>query len=321
MRRVAISGAVILFLLVLNAKVYAKGLKGHGEERSPIPISECEDITQPGNYVLTNDLVLTASGQNYGGGGNCLVISSSHVSVDMRGWKIAVACQPFPSCPSEFGVVGGIGIDVLDGADHASIHNGSVEGFVYGITGEADHISVTNLTLSAVVGITLTDVSQSAFTNISFQGADLRYHASNGPILYLEGGGKNIFTNLTGNVGSDLGGPDGIEVVNSDVNLISGVNIQNVSCGGTDILLSNGSSFNVVRNSILFDLCGGGIEVDTGSRLNLTVGNTVTVSSPMAVFAMLDQNPGCGSDVWIGNSFSNTFAAGQISASPENCIH
>jgi hypothetical protein len=98
------------------------------------------------------------------------------------------------------------------------------------------------------------------------------------------------------------------------------VNLENTSCRGTDILLSNGSSFNVVTNSTLFDECGSGIEVNMGSRHNAIIGNNVTIASPRNVFAMFDQNPECGSDVWIDNSFSNIFAAGQISANPTNCI-
>src|ERR1700683_3644556 len=97
--------------------------------------------------------------------------------------------------------------------------------------------------------------------------------------------------------------------------------MENTSCGGTDIRLSHGSSFNLVTNSTLFDDCGGGIEVDAGSRHNIIIGNTVTVASPADVFLMLDQNPNCGTDVWIDNVFSNIFAPGQSSASPASCIH
>jgi hypothetical protein len=74
-------------------------------------------------------------------------------------------------------------------------------------------------------------------------------------------------------------------------------------------------------NSTLFDLCGSGIEVDVGSRHNVIFGNTVSIAAPMGVFAMVDQNSNCGSDVWFANTFSNIFAAGQISASPVTCIH
>jgi hypothetical protein len=322
MRRVAISCAVALCLLMVSTRGFAA--RKFAAQNPPIPIADCETITQPGNYVLANDLVLTASVLGVGQGGNCLVISSSHVKIDLNARKITVACPPFNVCPEELGPVGGIGIDILNGADFVQISNGSVDNFVYGLAAEAEneHVSVNNLTLRAVVGLALSDVSFSAFTNIAYQGADLRDHGSNGPILQINGGGKNIFSNLSGAVESDAGPPDGIEVVNSNSNLISGVNVtDNSSCGSTDVLLSNDSSSNIVFNNTLFDLCGTGIGVDVGSRHNLIFGNTVAIESPIDVFAMLDQNSNCGSNVWAGNSFSNLFAAGQISASPANCIH
>jgi hypothetical protein len=314
MRGVTVSAAVAFFLIVLCGQ-------GFAAQRSPIPIFDCENITRPGNYLVANDLVLTATSQGFGEGGNCLVISSSHVNVDLGGWSITVACPPLSYCPPEYGVVGGIGIEILNRAAQVSISNGTVAGFVYGIVGEGSQISATNLELIDVVGISLDDVAYSSFTNISYKGADTEYHGSNGPIVYLNGGGGNVFANLNGQVGTDLGlGPDGIEIVNSNFNLISSVNLDNTSCGGTDVLLSSGSSYNAVMNINLFDECGGGIEVDKGSRHNLIRGNTVMIASPADVFAMFDQNPNCGSDVWTGNSFSNIFSASQSSASPLNCI-
>lgn len=86
--------------------------------------------------------------------------------------------------------------------------------------------------------------------------------------------------NLSGEVGSDVSGPDGIEIVNSNANLISGVNLRNTGCGGTDIRLS-GSNFNFITNSTLFDECGGGIEFDMGSRHNVIIKNAVTIASPL----------------------------------------
>ena len=315
MRHVAISGAVAFCLIVLSTR-------GLAAQNTPIPISDCENITQPGNYVLANDLVLTASVLDVGQGGNCLVISSSHVKINLSGHTITVACPPFSSCPAELGPVGGIGIDIVNGADFVRISNGTVDNFVYGIAAQANHMSVINLEVRAVVGLALDNVSYSAFTNIAYEGADLRYHGSNGPVVHLDGGGKNIFWKLTGSVGSDVGQPRGIEVLNSNTNLIAGVNVtDSSSCGSTDVLLSNGSSSNTVMNSTLFDLCGNGIEVDVGGRHNVIFGNTVSIAAPMGVFAMVDQNSNCGSDVWAGNTFSNIFAAGQISASPATCIH
>jgi len=314
MRRLIVSTAVALFVIALNAD-------GFAAQNLPIPITECGEIAQPGKYVLENDLTLPESEQGNGVGGTCLVISASHVKIDLNGLTIGLECLPHTYCPSDLGAMGGTGIDITTGADHVSISNGTVDDYVYGIVGEADHLSVTKMNLRAVVGLTLDDVSRSSFTDIAYEGADIDYHSANGPILYLNGGGKNVFNNLSGQVGSDLGGPNGIEVVNSNDNLISGVSLENVSCGGTDIQLSDESRSNIVTGNNLFDDCGSGIQLQMGSTHNAIVGNTVVVASPPDVYAMFDENPDCRKDLWMNNTFSNIFAAGEVSASPANCIH
>ena len=303
MRRINIGAAIAILIVGLNAQAFAA-------PKSPIQISQCENITRPGNYVLANDLELDASD------GNCLVISASNVQINLGGLTISSPCDPYSFCPS-----GGIGIAIASGANQVSISNGSVEGFVYGIVAEGNRVTGTNLNLTAVVGITLNGSSNSIFTNITYEGADTEYHGTNGPILYLEGGGQNMFRNVSGEVGCDLGGPDGIEVVNSNGNLISGVTLENTSCGGTDILLSDNSSSNMIMNTDLFDDCGGGIGIEAGSGHNMIIGNNVTVASPADVYAMFDENPNCQKDIWMGNTFNNIFDTGEVSASPASCIH
>ena len=111
---------VVFAALLLVAGTFTRAVA------APIAITDCENITQPGDYVLTNDLVLDADN----GGGECLVISTPHVDIDMNGWTITVACFSQPSCPPiAFGPKGGTGIQILSGADHVSITNGNVEIF------------------------------------------------------------------------------------------------------------------------------------------------------------------------------------------------
>ena len=146
MVRIAATGVVLFLLIVLSGKGFA--------QNSRTPITDCEDITQPGNYLLTNDLVLYA-GDGYGFGGDCLVISSSQVNIDLGGWAITAACPPYPYCPGAEAPVGGTAIHVMKGGDHVSIANGGVgsdEGFYYGIVGEPDHISASNITVIATMG-------------------------------------------------------------------------------------------------------------------------------------------------------------------------
>jgi hypothetical protein len=320
MRRLAISAVVALFLIVLSTNGFAKPHKGF---KSPIPLTNCETITQRGNYVLENDLVLSliySGGQ--GGNGNCLVIDSSHVNVDLNGRTITTACVLPDGSPCPFFFQGGIGIDIE--ADHVAIANGQVGeangGFVYGVVGGSDHISATNLGITTDIGIVLSDVSHSAFTNIIYEGADLQYHAENGPVLSVSGGGDNTFTSIN----SKSNTFEGVIITNSSNNVIQGANIFCTAQGqaGPGIVLTQQSDHNLLTNNNIFVLFGNGIELDLGSDDNVIQNNTVEIATtPPGFFAMLDQNPDCGSDVWSGNSFSNIFAAGQISANPANCIH
>src|SRR5208283_289921 len=148
-----------------------------------------------------------------------------------------VACaNPF-DCSSEAGVPGGIGIEVAAGASSVSISNGAVEDYVYGIVADqAYHLSASNLALTADVGVTLSDVSQSTFKGITYRGADTRYHATAGPLLYVSGGGNNSFSNLSGKTDSGVGVVDAVQIVGSNSNSISQLDLGNTSsCSGTDI--------------------------------------------------------------------------------------
>jgi hypothetical protein len=313
MYRVVITVIVMVVLAVPRNNALA--------QRSPIPITNCENITQPGKYVLNNDLVLsTVPGS---GTGDCLVISSSHVNIDMSSRTINVACPPSPDCPVALGPAGGTAIHVTKGANHVSFANGNVQNFVNGIVVEANLISATNLSLGVVVGIRLNNVHHAVFTNISYRGADQTYHARNGPLISVNGGDHNTFTNISGHqIQAGASSIDGIDVFNSNFNFFSGVTMDVLSsvCGGYAVLLA-GSNFNAVANSTLTNSCGSGIQIDQASSHNLIWKNTVTINSPSSQFAMIDQNPNCDSDLWINNTFSNMFEPGEISANPATCIH
>ena len=313
MRCFSLVAAVALVFVAPNAKVFA------AQQQLPIPITQCGVITRSGNYVLENDLVLQVSEQGFGTE-SCLTVSASRVNVNLGGNTITVACTDPYQCQSEFGVPGGIGIEVA--ANNVSISNGSVEDYVYGIVAyQANYMSVSNLALTAVVGVTLSNVSQSTVRGVTYQGADEQYHGMNGPLLYVSGGSNNSFSNLSGDTGTDIGIVDAVQIVGSNSNSISQLNLENVSsCSNAVILLTGGSSFNLVTGNTLFDLCGSGIEADTGGRRNIITANNVTTISPPTVFAMLDENPKCGSDFWFMNTFSNETDPGLISASPQTCI-
>ena len=178
MRHIAIGAAVAISLVVLNAKVVAA-------QGVPIAITDCGNITQPGAYVAENNLVASYNE-------DCLVISSSHVSIDMNGAAMTSACPPSnPGCPP-IGA-GGIAVHITSQADHVSISHLLVKNYAFGIVAEADHTSVTGASLDAIVGISLNDASHNTFTDVSYTPANHNFHAHNGPIISVTGGGHNTF--------------------------------------------------------------------------------------------------------------------------------
>jgi hypothetical protein len=318
MRRLAIGGAVALFLIGLSTNGFAKPHKGSGKQT--IPVTDCQTITHPGNYILENDLVLPAGG---GANGNCLVISSSQVNVDLNGHTITSACLFPENCPPA--EPGGIGIDIE--ADHVSVANGFVGAvggsggsFTVGLFGEGNFISATNLGLETDIGILLTDVRHSAFSHIEYGGILVSGPVAVGPVMSVSGGGNNIFESIDSSTTTF----EGIIITNSSNNIIEGANVSCSAEGeaGPGIILTQDSSRNLLLNNNIFVLFGNGIELDLGDERNFILNNTVTTATTASGFyAMLDQNTNCGSDIWINNNFSNLFTPGQISASPASCIH
>lgn len=311
MGRLAFTVAIALFLIAPTNDVFA---------HPPIPLTQCGNITQPGNYFLANDLELAVYNPTFfGGGGDCLVISSPHVNIDMQGHSIAAVCPTFPMCISAFGPVGDIGLHILSGADHVAISNGGVVDFVDGIEVEANHVSIANAEITdGVFGMSLENVSYSSFTDIYFTLGPIPYNYFLLSMLSVSGGGHNTFTRL-----SNLSNTQGIAIGSSSYNVIDSANISCVSLGpaGPGILLTQDSDHNSVTNSSVNVLFGTGIEVDAGSDNNIIQGNDVFSISPLNYFALLDQNPDCGSDLWTGNSFTNETDPALVSASPESCIH
>jgi Periplasmic copper-binding protein (NosD) len=286
-------------------------LSTNGFATPPIALTDCETISQRGNYILNNDLVLKVAPNN----NNCLIINSSHVNVDLNGRSIT--CVQIDGSPCKFGFLGGIGIDIE--ADHVSIANGGVEGFSYGIVGGADHISATNLALATYTGIALNDASHSVFTDIEYGGLSGGGPFTTGPVVRVSGGGYNTFTSINSPEGS-LGG---IFIANSSNNIIEGTSILDQEETGIPpgIQLGQESNYNLITNNNIVADFGNGIEVDLGSDYNVIQSNTVEVLDLPGMFAMLDQNPDCGNNVWADNTFSNSLAPGEISASPASCIH
>jgi hypothetical protein len=292
---------------ILAAIVLA--IAGNSYAQQPIVLTECGTIAHPGNYVFGSDIVLTVESPS--SGGDCLIVSSSHVNIDMGGMLVTAECPMFPSCVDVFGPVAGTGIHIVPGADHVSVSNGSVEGFSDGVIVEADHATVSNVATNAPDSITLNGVSYSTFSNVTFATTPGIKYAF-GYVASVNGGGHNSFTNL------NEGGADnrqGLLFSNSSYNVIDGASIfcGSIAQAGPGILLTQGSNHNSITNASITVLFGNGIEIDAGSGHNIVEANTVNTESPASYFDLLDENPQCDHDVWSGNVFT--------SASPSSCIN
>lgn len=89
--------------------------------RSPVRISLCRTIDQPGSYVLGNNLVRLSTPGPVPPGTFCLRVTADHVTIDLAGFRIDCA-------GGEFGVWDG---DLLRTA--IAVHNGTVTGCSEGI--------------------------------------------------------------------------------------------------------------------------------------------------------------------------------------------
>lgn len=304
--------ARLVFSIVLLAFLISAN-RAHAKAASAIPITTCETISQPGKYVLENNLVIKVADPSQEGG-DCLVIGSSHVTIDFNGWGITAVCVPYSCPPDEYGPVGGTGIIVGNGVDHVMVSNVEVQNFVNGIVVDADRVSVMGANLEVVTGIILNNASHGKYFNVSYQPGDQRYHSNNGPIIAVNGGSHNNFETITGVAGGGWAPEVDILVANSNHNTIDGADVISAAEqeSGPGIQITQDSSHNDITNSNVYVLYGNGIEVDLGSNYNTLEGNTVSIIAPPGYYDLVDDNPNCGRDVWNNNFFT--------SANP-GCIH
>jgi hypothetical protein len=226
---------------------------------SPVVISQCGNINQPGNYVLTSNVVLHLP--EVSGNGDCLVICSSNVTIDLQGYKITADCPIIapPSC-LEFGPVGGTGVDVLNGTTRVSISNGGIDNYYSALTvADATRLFVSNIHTNAPAGITLTNVTGSIFAQIAYQSAIGLSKFGGGYLAYSSGGGYNAFVNLLEREVSGVR-TQGIVISNSRHNLIDGavVNFFAYFGNGSGILLTENSGGDVITDNKV--LSGDGIQ-------------------------------------------------------------
>jgi hypothetical protein len=330
----SISSLLLAACLVLTAS-YA---------HAHVPIRACGNINQPGNYLVENDLAVTIGGT---GSSDCLVISAPNVIINMQSWTITAICiNDAPACFIYPYIAGGTAIHIMRGADHVILSNVNVSKvnmqnypsgtYASGIVDDANYTLVTKANLSAAAGVTLNDASYSIFKRISYSSpldpppdpTDPPGPAS-GPIIAINGGGHNIFSSTRSTNYDLLDLQPAVRITNSSYNIIQQIDADaffyfcNPASGQAGTLLTQNSSHNIIDGNQISAYCGNGIEVDLGSDYNLVLGNVFTVETPAppGFFAALDENPNCGHNLWVGNTFmAGTYPPGQPAVSPD-CIH
>ena len=113
------SAARIAIALALWAVVL---VCGPGAQAAPIAITHCQNINNPGSYILQNNISAT---------GNCLIINASSVSINLNGFSITGP-----------GSLSGTGIQTGSGVEFTTIQYGSVSNFGTCIQLEGDGTAV-----------------------------------------------------------------------------------------------------------------------------------------------------------------------------------
>jgi hypothetical protein len=95
--------ALFPIALALGATIL---VPGPGARAAPTAITACQTISQPGSYVLANNLT---------GSGDCLVITTSFVTINLAGFSIKAGAG-----------VTGAGITAVAGLQGIGVRNGSI---------------------------------------------------------------------------------------------------------------------------------------------------------------------------------------------------
>lgn len=88
----------------------------------PTEITACQDITQPGAYVVVNNLTAAAS--------DCIHVSADVVSIDLAGFTIDMTGSPLTATAGIRNIDPGAGAGFADGL---SVRGGTITGFASGI--------------------------------------------------------------------------------------------------------------------------------------------------------------------------------------------
>jgi len=267
----------------------------------PASISSCGcTITSGGYYAVVSDLTAGSSG-------DCLDIKAAGVTLWLDGHSIegngsGVGLHLLKSARNNF----------IEGLDLNSGAFADLDGFGVGLEDDANNaiISHTNFDDNAEAGILLNKVSGSLVSDFAARsnayGVQLS-GASSCSIQRVSLDGNSIygvwFYQSSGNV---------LNFFEAQDNLVAGVYVGCQSSAGPVGGRCKASNKNHIYDGPQVGPATAsqqyGVAIDSGNRGNVLSG---IMAAGDSTTDLLDQNPGCGSDLWFNNSGSND----------SSCIH
>jgi hypothetical protein len=213
-------------LLIVIAVLLVSGVAWRPEAAAgPTELTACGTITQPGSYVLANNLTSSS---------DCLVIDADFVTVDLNGFLIQGA-------GTGTGIVNPPSVFTHKGL---TVRNGTIVGFVFGINAVAEALRVE--------GVYVTGNTSHGIVMGQFSGSGIVKDS-----IVTDNGGEGIVASsavVTGNVVLRNGTNSGIDADHSTIigNTVNdgqtGINGHCAGGGGT--IVANAALSNAVKGYV-----------------------------------------------------------------------
>ena len=308
-------GVLVLILMLAMLAIVV----GHADAQSSTPVSACGTVlSTPGSYHLTGNLGPCP--------GHGVEITATNVTLDLRGFGITGASSP-SSCNLD---VPQHGIMISNGTG-VHVTNGTVKNFVDGVVAANARVSAMTVLDSCVFGISMffnggiaedNTVMRSGSDGIVLsqtsgsmvRGNEIIASHRYGVILPDTANGNTIRDNVfTANgVAAGEGGAilvgfgNGNQIINNQAN----DNFNGIILRTNDNLVDGNMAGSNHSFGIVVDVVGA---ARNRIQNNSAAGNGFTDLS--------DANGGCGSNIWLNNSFATDIVAGVSDGGPAaGCI-
>jgi hypothetical protein len=201
-------------------------------EAAPRGVNSCTTISNPGSYIMTRSINATAQV------GDCIIIDSSYVTLEMNGHVIAG-----PGFVG--GIISGHGIFVNGTTTNVEVRNGAITGFTSGVVfdvgSRAAVVEKIRATENEGVGVYVRSVGSRIIGNITTDNGTDGINFAGG------GGGALVRDNVTHSNGENgiEGNCDGglaTTLVIANVafdNAIADINVSNTGSSPTCVIIDN----------------------------------------------------------------------------------